>query len=114
MILYHMTPKRNLESILNNGLLPGYSKGLYIYGNKKLNKVYLTNNVLKIVSIQSGYEWIKDNDVIILEIDIDEKYFEPCKYEYSGTYTYSDFEFVTDIIKPEQIKKYYDYKDNSD
>ena len=108
MILYHITKRKHIPSIQVKGIIPGFRRGLFT-GKIKLKKVYLTNNVQYVINNQAGQKWCDRWDPIVLEIDIETA--ESLKIRCSGTYTLSLFEFVTDKIKPEQIKRIRKLKD---
>ena len=65
MKLYHITPKKNLESILTNGLIPGHKRGL----GKGCNVIFLTDNPKFILNTQAGPNWIEQHKPVILEVD---------------------------------------------
>lgn len=103
-ILYHITKKKHIPSILIKGLIPAYRKGLKVCGDK-CKHVYLTNNINKIIYEQCGESYFKKHECVILEIDINDIKIEHVKYINNGTYTISDFEFITDKITPDRIIK---------
>lgn len=106
MILYHITPKKNIDSILEHGILPNYGNGLTC-GKRTHDKVFLTNDVLRIITTQAGELWVKHNEPVIFEIELDESEFKPLEYHSGGTYTLSDFEFTTDKVRPNQISGFH-------
>lgn len=65
MKLYHITPKKNLKSILTNGLIPGHNRGL----GKGCSEIFLTDNPNFILNTQAGPNWIEQHKPVILEID---------------------------------------------
>ena len=69
-ILYHITPSNNLPSIMKNGLIPAFKKGLYC-GDAATRKpfVWLTDNPEHILSTQAGKEWIEKHSPIVLSVD---------------------------------------------
>lgn len=103
MILYHITKRKYLTSILTEGLLPSKKPGIAV--RLKWDKVFLTNDIKYILECQCGDEWLKHNDCVVLHIDTSELDIEPHKYRCGMTYTLSDTEFVTDRISPEKILK---------
>ena len=109
MILYHITPIKNLESILEKGILPDFNKKGISHWKDEHKKVFLTNDIDKIILEQAGINWVKRNNPIILEIELNEKDFKPHEYHFGGTYTYSKSEFVIDKIEPNKIIKHYLY-----
>lgn len=119
--MYHVTKREYLVSILQKGILPDFKPGITISGKDKHNCVFLTNDPRDIICNQAGTKWCQKHDVIVLEIDINKNDYEPYKYYSGGTYTLSNHEFVTSVIKSKQIKKIlsfhdfmpdYYYKDN--
>lgn len=72
MILYHITPRKNLESIKELGIIPAYAKGItcYTYTYKK-PVVWLTDNPEYILTSQAGEDWIKENDPIVIKVNCD-------------------------------------------
>ena len=101
MILYHITKRMHVPSILAKGIIPGHRRGLLLQ-KYKLPHVYLTNNIRHIIDNQAGPKWCKRWDPVVLEIDDIEV--SPVKYYSGGTYTLSNFEFITSKIEPKQIK----------
>ena len=73
MKLYHITPRKNLESIVEKGLIPGYHRGL----GKGCGVIFLTDNPKYILETQAGPNWISQFDLVILEIDIEECTIKP-------------------------------------
>ena len=90
-MLYHLTKPENLPTILTGGLIPDYKRGI---GRTRYGYVFLTNDFEKIIETQLGRNYWKE--VAILHIETDN--FKPFTIE-------SDFEFVTDYVSPESIKK---------
>ena len=109
MTLYHLTPARNLESILACGLIPAKGKGLTIQSKTKHTKVFLTNDIDRIAETQAGKDWLSRNNVVVLEISINDRDIEPHKYIDGATYTLSDFEFVCDRVDPSDIVRWFKY-----
>jgi len=66
--LFHITPRKNLESIKTLGIKPAYSKGLYC-GNDRKSVVWLTDNPTHILTTQAGEDWIKKNDPVVLKVE---------------------------------------------
>ena len=110
-VLYHITPRRHLPSIMVNGLIPGHRRGLTVASAKRQDKVYLTNNPDYIMKTQAGDEWLRRNDVVILAVDVSEIDIKPVEYRYGATYTISDFEFTTDRVHPRHIALHENKKD---
>src|SRR6185369_8127428 len=94
MILYHLTKEKNLDSILSKGLIADKNSGLTVNKKSKFKKVFLTNDIPRIVVSQAGEKWCKRYNPIVLEIEIEEKCITPVHYRDGATYTLSDFEFV--------------------
>lgn len=96
MILYHITPRINLPSIMIQGLILNYEKGLNCSG-KSDSVVWLTNDPLEILTDQAGIKWIKKNDPIILKVNVKELNIFPYQYA-SGLL--STFEYCYNGIIP--------------
>lgn len=103
MILYHITKKKWLESIMTYGLKPAYRKGILLKGRCK--NVFLTNNINKILVEHCGIQYIKKHEFVVLHIDCTNIKLEPTRYRNGATYTISDFEFETNKIHPSKIIK---------
>lgn len=97
MKLYHITRLNNLDSILTSGILPGRSKGLLKKNDERSQWVWLTNDVNKIIETQAGDGW--RNNIAIIEVHVTN--IKPFIYKWNNSE--SDFEFVCDIVKPEEI-----------
>jgi len=97
-MLYHITKPENISNILIEGLKPDYKKGI---GSIKYKKVFLTNDIWKIIDTQLGRNHWKEIAIIY----IDTHNVEPHIYTSTGIPIKSDFEFVTDYIPPNDIKK---------
>ena len=69
-MIFHITAKKNLSSILEKGLIPGYTKGLTC-GDDARPVVWLTDNPRYILDVQCGSKWIKKNKPVIIEVDCD-------------------------------------------
>jgi len=108
--LYHITPKKNIISILQQGLYPAGGKGICV-GKGRKDHVFLTNDIDRIVSEQAGERWIRQQEAIVLEVDIRELSVVPYEYTYREN-SKSDFEFVCDHVPPEviQVNKRYNYE----
>lgn len=94
-MFYHITKPENLHQILDLGIIANYKKGI---GKDKHGKVFLTNNVEKIIETQLGRNHWKD--ILILYIDTQAK---PHTYTSRGIEELSDFEFVTDYVPTRDI-----------
>lgn len=95
-MLYHLTKPENLPTILTGGLIPNYKRGI---GRTRYGYVFLTNDFEKIIETQLGRNYWKE--VSILHIETDN--FKP--FIYQPFNLESDFEFISDYISPECIKK---------
>jgi RNA:NAD 2'-phosphotransferase (TPT1/KptA family) len=93
MILYHITPSANLESILSKGLYPGKSvdktNGITVfyspYSDSPIrDHVFLTDNVKYILNNQAGIDWVNDNKPYLLEVDCRRLKLKNWKMEYSN------------------------------
>lgn len=112
--LFHLTPQKNLESILIHGLCPFFKSGLsrkqdHFRLKRELgNIVWLTNDPKYIIENQAGHPWAKKNNLQILTINID-AYREKLRARIVWCYEVpkvSDHEFyVMETIKPEDIIK---------
>lgn len=71
-ILYHITPYKNLSSIMKHGLIPSYKKGLYC-GDTSTQKqvVWLTDCPEHILITQAGKEWVKKHKPFVLKVNCD-------------------------------------------
>ena len=69
MILYHITPKKNLENIQALGIIPGYNKGLSTFKSEKSSFVWLTDNPNYILTTQAGHDWIRENEPVVIKIN---------------------------------------------
>ena len=67
-ILYHITPLKNLTSILETGLIAKKSKGLTVNLIDKINFIWLTDNVEYILKNQAGKTWIEKHSPVVLEV----------------------------------------------
>ena len=97
MKLYHITRKENIDSIIEKGIIPNYRKGL---GSRGSDKVFLTNDVNKIIKTQGGIEW--ETNIAIIEVDV--KNYKPHLYNCYVIPKESDYEFVCEIVEPSMIK----------
>jgi hypothetical protein len=102
MKLYHISKRIHTNSILTKGLIPAYRKGLTVA--KKQEKVFLTNDVERILKTQAGEKWCKRWDPVVFEVDVTDLNVSPVKYIYNRTYTLSDFEFEAGRIEPSRLK----------
>lgn len=71
MNLFHVTARKNLQSILTNGLIPLKSQGLTMVWPPRTKCVWLTSDFTYILDTQCGIDWIKRNDPAILKVDCD-------------------------------------------
>jgi len=96
MKLYHITKSKNIVSILNIGILPKYGKGLT---RKGCDKVFLTNDIDRIIKTQGGVTW--ESGIAIIEVDV--KDYETHIYKCYVQPKYSDFEFTIDKVEVNEI-----------
>lgn len=69
-MLIHITPKRNLESIIKYGLIPCYNnRGLTAYHKDKMCVIWLTDNPIYILKEQAGRNWIDENSPIFIKVN---------------------------------------------
>lgn len=94
---YHITPKKNIERIFTEGLIPGKRKGITINSSKQ-KSVFLTNDTDRIIKEHCGKDWFIKHDCVILTINPEGLNIKPVEYRSGRTYTISDFEFTTDFI----------------
>ncbi len=93
MILYHITPKKNLQSILTLGLIPCYAQGFIRY-HRLRHSIWLTDDPLYISKTQLTPGWIEYHNPILLNIEIEEsRVFQLYKHEYISQC----------IVKPENL-----------
>jgi len=100
MKLYHITKVENIKSILENGIIPNYKKGITC-GNREHTCVFLTNNINKVIRTQLGGSW---GNVAIFEVSVNNA--KPHKYYCSEPPQDSDFEFVVNKVDKTLIKGY--------
>ena len=103
-MMFHITKTENIESILSVGIIPGELskiKGIATRHYPKHGKVFLTNDVGRIVDTQLGRSSTHEWSVI----SVDERNFKYQQHMYksNGTYTLSDFEFITNKIEIKDI-----------
>jgi len=98
MRFYHITKKKNINSIMKLGILPKYKQGLSTY--REHTKVFLTNDIEKIIKTQGGNEW--ETSIAIIEVEVEKH--EPHTYTCYDPPKYSDFEFIVDKVSVEEIK----------
>lgn len=90
MIVYHLTSKRNLSSILKNGLIPKIGpRSKFIGENKK--RIYFFKDIDDIKKCYKNEHWIPSigKQIVILKTKINKKYIEdkPSCYEIEVAYT---------------------------
>lgn len=68
-ILYHITAASNIESILEEGLIPNKTMGLTRRADQK-PVVWLTDDGLWVARFQAGYTWCEENEAHALKIDV--------------------------------------------
>lgn len=95
--LYHITPSENLLSIMKNGLIPAYKKGLNC-GNKSTRKsvVWLTDNPTHILATQAGEEWVKRHKPVVLKVGCDGLDVKPYISHITGTSTVVPHEYYVE------------------
>lgn len=106
VFLYHITPKKNLKSIAENGLKPGGGVGICDPYKYKWEWTWLTNNVHYIYSKQLHSSWIENHKPRVLKIDV--SYIDVIPkiiYNFKKqTVDVAKHEFVTkEIINPSNI-----------
>lgn len=69
MILFHITPRKNLKSIEALGIVPAYNQGLTCSMSNRKLVVWLTDSPEYILTTQAGSDWIRENDPIILKVN---------------------------------------------
>lgn len=88
--LFHITRGDRVDSILSNGIIPGYKNGLnYGYPERK-PYVWLTDNPDYILEKQAGKTWIESNNPKVIRVDcadLDIRYFRQHEWFYEGTIT---------------------------
>ena len=97
MKLYHITRSENIGSIMEKGIIPHYTNGL---GKERYGKVFLTNNVSKIINEHGGEKW--RTGIAVIEVEGVE--YKPHLYTCWKILVESDFEFVVDKVLPCHIK----------
>jgi hypothetical protein len=102
MILYHITKVENIESIMEKGILPNFKEGITVDGRKH-NQVFLTNDINRVIGTQIGDCW--GNEIAIFEVEINPDDIKPVKYYCFEQPRDSDFEFVTNKVNIENIRK---------
>jgi len=98
MKLYHITRSENIGSIMEKGIIPHYTNGL---GRERYGKVFLTNDVNKIINEHGGEKW--RTGIAVIEVEgVD---YKPHLYTCWKIPVESDFEFVVDKVLPCHIKE---------
>lgn len=101
--MFHITPSKNLTSILTHGIIPNYRKGLTC-SELKLSCVWLTNCPALILTEQAGSNWVQKQQPVIIEIDCTGLQVLPAEYNWCEPPMFSRFEFVFyGIIVPKRI-----------
>lgn len=88
--LYHITPGERVDSILSNGIIPGYKKGLNCRLPERKPYVWLTDNPNYILEKQAGETWVELNHPKVIRVecaDLDVRYFSKHEWFYEGTIT---------------------------
>ena len=100
--MYHITPIRNVPSILRSGIIPNYRYGIGL--GRKFNNIFLTDNVQYIIMHQTGLRWLHKEKAIILKVDCNNLEINPVVHNITGLPVISPHEFVvTGIIHPNRI-----------
>ncbi len=104
MELFHITPKRNLISIMTLGLKADYKRGLTICGTRH-KRIFLTNNTTKILTLQCGKDWVKKHKPIVLIVRTDNYEVTPVVYDCFDPPFDSGFEFkCVGPVHPDAIR----------
>ena len=102
MILYHITKRKHVMSILRYGLKPAHRRGINV-SHKKCQHVFLTNDIDYIVNDQCGREWAVKHDCVVLHVDTRDLPIRPHRHYSGATYTESNVEFVVERVQAEKI-----------
>lgn len=100
MKLFHITTEKNLQNILQNGLIPFRGLGLARKEHQKYFEktfgyvVFLTDNVEAIATKQDGDAWIRENKAVVIELDVDEKLVKQKTSNHTGEPTLCANEFL--------------------
>lgn len=95
MKLFHITPKRNLDSIARLGLIAGHSQGITCE-RSEWKTIFLTPDPARILEEQCGSSWIERNEPAILIVDTRPYLVRPMMYGATFCPIASDFEFECD------------------
>lgn len=68
-ILYHVTPKENLKSILQTGIKLNTIGQSFLNRNYKTPRVYLATSLIAAYEIQTNFNSHEGKDYVILELD---------------------------------------------
>jgi hypothetical protein len=99
--LYHITPRRNVPSICEFGLIPSYGRGMMEgrqLSKPKMGKVFLTDDPEWVLREQCGRAWCKKNDPVLFEVDVEGIDVRVCLYWWraDGLPVVSEHEFFVD------------------
>lgn len=95
MIVYHSTPKENMESILKNGLIPQVGPRSELLDEEAVIFFFRTIDDLDNGLLNWFGELFEDEDLVTFEVNLDKPYFEDCAEYEVKSLTH---------IQPERIK----------
>ena len=102
-MLYHLTRKEYLPSIMKHGLIPGFSKGITC--NRKQESVFLTDDIE--VPIQQLGSTYSPKNWMILQVDVEGLDVEPYQTTELQINLMIPNEFIVrSSIHPKRIKKH--------
>ena len=103
-MLYHITERKNLPSILERGLIPCFTKSLISKYFREPFCIWLTNNYEKIINEQMGLDYFLRKDMIILKVNVKELIIKDVIYTGGAKDIISSFEKnFFGIINPERL-----------
>lgn len=74
-VMWHITRRKNYESILLKGLIPGFRAGITTSWGRKdrdiKNYVFLTDNPRYILDRHCGPEWCTRHTPLVLEVNVE-------------------------------------------
>ena len=88
--LFHITRGDRVDSILTNGIIPSYKKGLNCGYPERKPYVWLTDDPDYILETQAGKNWIESRNPKVMRVDcsdLEVKYFGQHEWFYEGTIT---------------------------
>lgn len=75
MIMYHVTPRKNVHSIIVEGLIPQRGDGLtnraWLLHEHIRGHVFFTDNPDYILEEQGGDIWNREQDPMVLEVNVE-------------------------------------------